>query len=92
MALRDTWHRALVYFGLAQNFPLGDLFDRHIQIRMGQGNVKRWVPEILPLLVDDDPLGVGTFHTHAVPLGDAPRMYEQFQKKADGCVKVLLKP
>src|SRR3712207_8889096 len=53
-----------VYFGLAQNFPLGDLFDRHIQIRMGQGNVKRWVPEILPLLTDEDPLGTADLATH----------------------------
>ena len=81
-----------VYFGLAQNFPLGDLFDRHIQIRMGQANVKRWVPEILPLLTDEDPLGTGDLATHLMALEDAPEGYSKFRDKQDGCVKVVLQP
>jgi threonine dehydrogenase-like Zn-dependent dehydrogenase len=81
-----------VYGGAADPMPLITMFDKQIQLRMGQANVKRWVPEILPLLADDDPLGVDSFHTHAVPLDEAPQMYETFQKKEDGCVKVLLKP
>ena len=81
-----------VYGGMADPMPMLTLFDKQIQLRMGQANVKRWVPEILPLLTDADPLGVDDFHTHAVPLEEAPAMYKAFQKKADGCVKVLLKP
>lgn len=46
----------------------------------------------MPLLTDGDPLGVDTFHTHSVQLAQAPKMYETFQKKQDGCAKVLLKP
>jgi threonine dehydrogenase-like Zn-dependent dehydrogenase len=68
------------------------LFDKQIQLRMGQANVRRWVPEIMPLLTDDDPLGVESFHTHRLPLDDAPRGYDIFQKKDDGAVKILLKP
>jgi threonine dehydrogenase-like Zn-dependent dehydrogenase len=68
------------------------LFDKQVQLRMGQANVKRWVPEILPLLMDGDPLGVEGFATHRLPLEEAPRGYEMFQKKEDGAVKVLLKP
>ena len=59
---------------------------------MGQANVQRWVPDILPLLGDDDPLGVDTFATHRLSLEDAPGAYETFQTKQDGCVKVLLTP
>ena len=81
-----------VYGGMADPMPMLTLFDKQIQLRMGQANVKRWVPEILPLLNDDDPLGVDTFHTHAVPLDQAPEMYKSFQAKKDGVVKVLLKP
>jgi threonine dehydrogenase-like Zn-dependent dehydrogenase len=81
-----------VYGGAADPMPMVTMFDKQIQLRMGQANVKRWVPEILPLLGDDDPLGVDSFHTHVVPLAEAPQMYETFQKKEDGCVKVLLKP
>jgi threonine dehydrogenase-like Zn-dependent dehydrogenase len=54
--------------------------------------VKKWVDDIMPLLSDDDPLGVDTFHTHQMPLDEAPRAYEIFQKKEDGAIKVLLKP
>jgi len=69
------------------------MFDKQIQLRMGQANVKRWVDDIMPLLSgDDDPLGVETFATHRVPLDDAPGAYAAFQEKRDGTVKVLLKP
>ena len=82
-----------VYGGAATPMPLGALFDRQIQVRMGQANVKRWVDDLLPLLTgDDDPLGTDDFATHRLPLGDAPRAYDMFQKKEDGAIKVVLKP
>ena len=81
-----------VYVGLEQNFPLGDLFDKQIQVRMGQANVRRWTDEILPLLDDTDPLGVDDLATHFLPLDEAPRAYEMFQKKRDGAIKVVLQP
>ena len=68
------------------------MFDKQIQLRMGQANVWRWVPDILPLLSDDDPLGVEGFATHTMPLEDAPKAYETFQQKEDGMIKTLLKP
>ncbi len=79
-----------VYGGAADPMPLMTMFDKQIQIRMGQANVKRWVPDILPLLVDEDPLGVDDFATHRMPLEQAPEAYAMFQQKADGMVKVLL--
>ncbi|HEY1539047.1 MAG TPA: zinc-dependent alcohol dehydrogenase [Solirubrobacteraceae bacterium] len=82
-----------VYGGAASPMPLIQMFDKQINLRMGQANVKRWVPEILPLLSgDEDPLGVDDFATHHVGLEDAPRAYEMFQKKEDGAFKVLFKP
>jgi threonine dehydrogenase-like Zn-dependent dehydrogenase len=81
-----------VYGGMADPLPMLTIFDKQIQLRMGQANVKRWVPEIMPLLTDGDPLGVDGFHTHQVPLAEAPQAYQEFQKKEDGVVKVLLKP
>jgi threonine dehydrogenase-like Zn-dependent dehydrogenase len=59
---------------------------------MGQANVKRGVDDILPLLTDDDPLGVEQFATHRLRLDDAPEAYETFQKKEDGMVKVVMRP
>jgi threonine dehydrogenase-like Zn-dependent dehydrogenase len=81
-----------VYGGMADPLPLLVMFDKQIQLRMGQANVQRWVPQILPLLTDDDPLGVEGFATHRIPLAQAPLAYDRFQKKLDGTVKVLLNP
>jgi threonine dehydrogenase-like Zn-dependent dehydrogenase len=82
-----------VYIGPDPMFPLGELFDSQIQIRMGQANVKKWIPEILPLLEGDgDPLGVDYLTTDQSPLEDAPAAYEKFRNKQDGCIKVVLKP
>ncbi|MGI8575411.1 MAG: zinc-dependent alcohol dehydrogenase [Egibacteraceae bacterium] len=82
-----------VYTGLANLFPLGDLFDKQVQLRMGQANVKRWVPEILPLLTgDDDPLGTEDLASHHLPLDEAPGAYAMFQKKQDHATKVVLHP
>jgi threonine dehydrogenase-like Zn-dependent dehydrogenase len=81
-----------VYGGMADPMPMLQIFDKQLQLRMGQANVKRWVPEIMPLLTDDDPLGVDGFATHRLALNDAPKAYETFQKKQAGMVKVVLKP
>jgi threonine dehydrogenase-like Zn-dependent dehydrogenase len=81
-----------VYGGEADPMPMMTLFDKQVQIRMGQANVRRWVPEIMPLLADGDPLGVDSFASHRVPLAEAPDAYEKFQKKEDGYVKVIFHP
>ncbi|MDQ3505698.1 MAG: glutathione-dependent formaldehyde dehydrogenase [Actinomycetota bacterium] len=82
-----------VYGGMTDPLPLLTMFDKQLQLRMGQCNVKRWVDDIMPLLTgDDDPLGVDGFATHRVPLSEAPAAYEMFQKKEDGAVKVVFLP
>ncbi len=52
-----------VYGGMTDPLPMMTLFDKQIQLRMGQANVRRWIDDILPLLTDDDPLGVDDFAT-----------------------------
>lgn len=81
-----------VYAGQADPMPMDTMFDKQIQLRMGQANVKRWIDDILPLLTDEDPLGVDTFATHHLPLEDAAHAYEIFQKKEDGAIKIVLQP
>jgi threonine dehydrogenase-like Zn-dependent dehydrogenase len=81
-----------VYGGMTDPLPMLTIFDKQIQLRMGQANVKRWANDIMPLLTNGDPLGVEGFSTHRLPLDEAPRGYEMFQKKEDGAVKVLLEP
>jgi threonine dehydrogenase-like Zn-dependent dehydrogenase len=81
-----------VYGGMTDPMPMLTLFDKQVTIRMGQANVLRWVPQILPLLTDGDPLGVDTFATHTLPLDDAADAYEMFQHKRDGAIKISLVP
>ncbi|MET8429547.1 alcohol dehydrogenase catalytic domain-containing protein [Nocardia sp. NPDC004860] len=81
-----------VYGGMVDPIPMRILFDKQIQLRMGQANVRRWVPDLLPLLDDDDPLGVENFATHRLPLSAAADAYQMFQHKSDGAVKIVLDP
>ncbi|MFF9489706.1 zinc-dependent alcohol dehydrogenase [Streptomyces sp. NPDC014676] len=81
-----------VYGGMADPMPMLTLFDKQIQMRMGQANVRRWSDEIIPYLTDEDPLGVDDFATHRVPLAEGPDAYAMFQDKRDGAVKVLMRP
>jgi threonine dehydrogenase-like Zn-dependent dehydrogenase len=81
-----------VYGGMADPMPMLTLFDKQVQLRMGQANVWRWVPEIMPLVLDGDPLGAEAFASHHLPLDQAPAAYERFQKKQDGYFKVVLRP
>src|SRR5699024_850638 len=82
-----------VYGGQASPMPMLSLFDKQIQMRMGQCNVRRWIGDLVPLVENPaDPLGVDDLVTHRLPLADAPSAYEMFQKKSDGCIKVVLDP
>ncbi|MEU4330732.1 zinc-dependent alcohol dehydrogenase [Nonomuraea dietziae] len=82
-----------VYGGMADPMPMLKMFDKGVTLRMGQAHVRRWIPHLMPLVLDDsDPLGVMDLATHRLPLAEAPHGYEIFQKKRDGAIKVLLKP
>ena len=82
-----------VYGGTSDPMPMMQLFDKQLQLRMGQANVRAWTDEILELLQqDEDHLGVEGFATHHLPLDQAPQAYASFQAKDDGMVKVLFRP
>lgn len=71
---------------------LPNIFDITIKLRMGQANVRRWTDEILPFLVEDDPLATEDSATHRLSLDQAPHGYEIFQKKQYDALKVVLQP
>jgi threonine dehydrogenase-like Zn-dependent dehydrogenase len=82
-----------VYGGQLDPLPMFQIFDKGLQLRMGQAHVRQWTDKILPLLEgDEDPLGVDDLTTHQLPLEQAPEAYSMFQKKEDGAIKVVLKP
>lgn len=82
-----------VYSGAATPMPMLEMFDKQIQLRQGQCNVRRWTETLLPLTEDPtDPLGLDDLVTHTAPLSQGPELYAKFQKKEDGCIKVVLNP
>ena len=82
-----------VYGGAADPLPMMDLFDKGLTLRMGQCHVRRWSDELFDLLArNEDVFGVDDLASHRVPLAQAPDMYDLFQRKAESCVKVVLKP
>ena len=82
-----------VYGGVADPMPMLNLFDKQVTLRMGQCNVQSWTSTLWPLVEDPtDPLGVMDLTTHRLPLEEAPRGYDLFKNKEDGCVKVVLTP
>lgn len=81
-----------VYGGMSDPLPMLVMFDKQIQLRMGQANVRRWIDDIMPLVVDRDVLGVDEFATHRLPLSSAPDAYRMFQEKSDQAIKVVFRP
>jgi len=82
-----------VYGGMKDPLPMLTLFDKQIQLRMGQANVKHWIDDTMPLILDDsDPLGVLDLATHRLPLDEAPEGYAMFQEKRDAAIKIVLQP
>jgi threonine dehydrogenase-like Zn-dependent dehydrogenase len=58
---------------------------------MGQTHMHKYMPQLLERIErgDIDPSFV---ITHRVTLDQAPEMYHTFREKADGCIKVVMKP
>lgn len=81
-----------VYGGAADPVPMMEVFDRQLTVRFGQANVRRWTDELLATIRESDVFDLENLATHRLPLSDAPKAYETFQKKQDGCLKVVLKP
>jgi threonine dehydrogenase-like Zn-dependent dehydrogenase len=80
-----------VYGGFLDRVPLGAAFAKGLTLRMGQTHVHRYLRPLLERILrgDVDPSGI---ITHCLPLAEAPRGYEMFRDKTDGCVKVVLSP
>ncbi|BCJ87254.1 zinc-dependent alcohol dehydrogenase [Effusibacillus dendaii] len=79
-------------YGMRYNgFPLGDLFQRNINIRTGQAPVIHYMPYLYKLIAEGKVDSSDVF-THVLPLDQAKKGYEIFDTKTDGCIKVLLKP
>jgi threonine dehydrogenase-like Zn-dependent dehydrogenase len=80
-----------VYGGWADKIPLGALMNKGLTVKTGQTHVHRYVPELLDL-VRQGRIDPSFVITHRMPLSEAPRAYDLFRGKKDGCIKVVLDP
>lgn len=80
-----------VYAGFIHAFLFGDAFDKGLQFRMGQTHVQRFMPELLEH-IGNGALRPEVIVSHHLALDDAPRGYDMFDKKLDGCRKIILTP
>ncbi|WP_018924586.1 zinc-dependent alcohol dehydrogenase [Salsuginibacillus kocurii] len=72
-------------------FPLGDIFQRNVNMRTGQAPVIHSMPYMYQLIAEGK-LDPGDVITHVLPLEEAKRGYDIFDTKTDDCIKVVLKP
>ncbi|MBU5311457.1 glutathione-dependent formaldehyde dehydrogenase [Tissierella carlieri] len=80
-----------VYGARYNMFPLGDFFSRNITIKMGQCPAHSYVEPILKL-INQGKFDATDIITHRLSLDEGKHGYEIFDKKADNCIKVVLKP
>lgn len=73
------------------NFPLGQIFDKGIEVRFGQAPAHKYIDELLRL-IEEGKVDTSDIITHRLPLSEAAHGYDIFNKKKDGCVKVVLRP
>ena len=62
-----------------------------LTVRTGQTHVNRWTEDLLRR-IEEEQIDPSFVVTHRVGLEDGPQMYRTFRDKADGCVKVVLRP
>jgi threonine dehydrogenase-like Zn-dependent dehydrogenase len=80
-----------VYGGFIDKLPIGAAFGKGLQLRMGQTHVHRYLPKLMEHIRKGE-IDPSFVITHRVPLSRAAEMYGIFQRKEEGCIKVVLRP
>jgi threonine dehydrogenase-like Zn-dependent dehydrogenase len=80
-----------VYLGFINMFPIGTIINKALTLKTGQTHVQRYLEPLLDRVVEGQ-IDLSRIITHRLPLSDAPKAYDIFQEKKDGCIKVVLTP
>jgi S-(hydroxymethyl)glutathione dehydrogenase/alcohol dehydrogenase len=80
-----------VYGSMYNMFPLGNLFERNINLKMGQAPVIHYMPLLFEKITagEFDPTEI---ISHKMRLDQASEAYQIFNDHEDECIKVVLKP
>lgn len=80
-----------VYVGFINMFPMGAVMNKGLTLKTGQTHMQHYLAPLLDRVLDGE-IDLSQIITHRLPLAEAPRGYEMFQKHEDGCIKVFLTP
>ncbi|MDQ3185992.1 MAG: glutathione-dependent formaldehyde dehydrogenase [Pseudomonadota bacterium] len=80
-----------VYAGFIHGFLFGDAFEKGLTFKMGQTHVQHFLPELLGY-IESGRLRPDVIISHRMPLAEAANAYRIFDKREDGCRKVVLTP
>ncbi|MFI7072625.1 zinc-dependent alcohol dehydrogenase [Micromonospora sediminicola] len=80
-----------VFGGLVDKFPLGALMNKGLTLRGAQQHGHRYIPMLLERMARGE-LITEHLATHTMPLDQAPRGYDMFKNKLDGCVRAVFEP
>lgn len=80
-----------VYAGFIHGFLFGDAFEKGLSFASGQTHAQRHMPGLLRH-IENGELKPELIISHRLPLEDAARGYELFNKKEEDCRKVVLMP
>ncbi len=78
-----------VYAGFIHAFLFGDAFEKGLTFKSGQTHAQKFMPELLARISKGE-LRPEAIITHTLPLSEAVRGYEVFDKKQEDCRKVVL--
>ncbi|AQU80403.1 MULTISPECIES: zinc-dependent alcohol dehydrogenase [Planococcus] len=79
-------------YGLTYNqFPLGNMFERNVTLKMGQAPVIHLMP-MLYQKIENGEFDPREIISHIMPLESASDAYQIFNDHQDNCTKVVLKP
>ncbi|MCM3610237.1 glutathione-dependent formaldehyde dehydrogenase [Planococcus sp. MERTA32b] len=79
-------------YGLTYNmFPLGNIFERNVTMKMGQAPVVHLMPRIFEM-INSGEIDPREIISHVMPMEQASAAYQIFNDHTDECTKVVLKP
>src|SRR5437763_16708958 len=78
-------------YGIMDKFPIGSIMNKGLTVRSAQQHGQKYVPHLLDLAAQGK-LDASFLATHSFSLEDAPRGYDMFKHKTDGCVRADFRP
>nr|WP_275556297.1 zinc-binding dehydrogenase [Mixta sp. Marseille-Q2659] len=78
-------------YGVMDKFPLGLMINKSLTIRTAQQHGQRYMSRLLDHVAKGE-LNPAFMATHRFSLEEAPRGYEMFKHKEDGCLRAVFAP